>query len=72
MKNEVTNFQFFIYTFIGSFVIALIAWPIMDLIFGKKPFKYSIIGDIVIPLIFAIIYSLIETLIRIRKIKKSK
>ncbi len=62
-KNEVTNFQYFSFTFIGSFIVAVIAWPIMNLIIGKKPFKYSIIGDIVIPLIFAILYAIIETLI---------
>ena len=62
-KNEVTNFQYFSFTFIGSFVVAVIAWPIMNLIIEKKPFKYSIIGDIIIPLIFTILYALIKTLI---------
>lgn len=55
---------YFLY-FVTYTLIALILWPLIDLIFSainNQPFEYSIVSDLITPVIFGVVFTLIEML----------
>ncbi|MBR3324223.1 hypothetical protein IKG24_01645 [Candidatus Saccharibacteria bacterium] len=66
MKNLFTperTIKFFFVSLIGSIIVALIIWPLMDLLFAAisgNTFNYTVKEDVLMPIVFMTVFTIIE------------
>ncbi|MBR0424471.1 hypothetical protein IJI79_03185 [Candidatus Saccharibacteria bacterium] len=55
--------KFFFVSLIGNILVALIVWPLMDLLYNLitgNTFNYTIQGDVLSPTIFMAVFTVVE------------
>lgn len=76
MKIERNSITYLMVSIVIYAVVAMILWPLLDLIickiFTKSAFEYSVVEHVVSPIIFGTILGIIEWIINKVRSRKSK